>query len=65
MIGGRKSITGWPSGHARDSEDTMNFSALRGIRPVIETFPLEKAAEAYQRMITNKARFRVVLQITR
>ncbi len=65
LIGGRKSIIGWPSGHARDSEDTMNFSALRGIRPAIETFPLEKAAEAYQRMITNKARFRVVLQITR
>jgi len=53
------------SGDAKDSEDTMNFSALRGIRPMIETFPLEKANEAYQRMITNKARFRVVLQILR
>jgi alcohol dehydrogenase/propanol-preferring alcohol dehydrogenase len=65
LIGGRKSIIGWPSGHARDSEDTMNFSVLRGIRPAIETFPLEKAAEAYQRMITNRARFRVVLEVAR
>lgn len=65
LIGGRKTIQGWPSGDAKDSEDTMNFSALRGIRPMIETFPLEKANEAYQRMITNKARFRVVLQILR
>ncbi len=65
LIGGRKSVVGWPSGHASDSEDTMNFSVLRGIRPAIETFPLEKAAEAYQRMITNKARFRVVLEVAR
>lgn len=65
LIGGRKSLQGWPSGDAKDSEDTLNFSALRGVRPVIETFPLEKAEEAYQRMIANKARFRVVLQIAR
>lgn len=61
LIGGRKSITGWPSGHARDSEDTLKFSALKKTLPMVETYPLEKAAEAYERMITNQARFRVVL----
>jgi len=61
LVGGRTSVTGWPSGTAIDSEDTLNFSALSGSKPMIETFPLEKAAEAYERMITNKARFRVVL----
>ncbi len=64
LIPGRKSIQGWPSGHAKDSEDALDFSALRGIQPMIETFPLEKVAEAYQRMMTNMARFRVVLQLT-
>ncbi|WP_217495831.1 MDR/zinc-dependent alcohol dehydrogenase-like family protein [Mangrovivirga cuniculi] len=61
LIMGRKSVAGWPSGTALDSEDTLNFSALSEVRPMIETFPLEKAAEAYDRMINNKARFRVVL----
>jgi D-arabinose 1-dehydrogenase-like Zn-dependent alcohol dehydrogenase len=56
-----KSVAGWPSGHARDSEDALNFSALTGAKAMIETFPLEKAEEAYQHMMTNKARFRVVL----
>ncbi|HKJ30296.1 MAG TPA: alcohol dehydrogenase [Balneolales bacterium] len=64
LIGGRKSIKGWPSGHAKDSEDTLNFSALKNTLPMVETYPLEKAAEAYERMITNKARFRVVLTMT-
>ncbi|NMM48450.1 alcohol dehydrogenase [Marinigracilibium pacificum] len=63
LIMGRKSVAGWPSGTAIDSEDTLNFSAHSDIRPMIETFPLEKAAEAYERMITNKARFRVVLKM--
>ena len=58
---GRKSIQGWASGTAKDSEDTMQFSALTGVRPMIERYPLEKAAEAYQQMIAGKARFRVVL----
>ena len=49
------------SGVARDSEDTLSFAVLRGIRPVYETFPLEKAEEAYQHM--PKANIRVVLQI--
>lgn len=61
MISGRRSVQGWPSGCAKDSEDTMQFSALTGIRPMIETFPLDKAAEGYERMMSGKARFRVVL----
>jgi D-arabinose 1-dehydrogenase-like Zn-dependent alcohol dehydrogenase len=61
LIGGSKAIQGWASGSAIDSEDTMRFSTLTGVRPMIERFPLEKANEAYQQMITGKARFRVVL----
>ena len=61
LIGQRRSIQGWPSGTARDSEETLNFCALTGIRPMVETFPLEQAAAAYDRMVTGKARFRVVL----
>ncbi len=61
VIPGRKSIQGWASGTAKDSEDTMQFSAFSGVRPMIEKFPLEKAAEAYEQMISGRARFRVVL----
>jgi len=61
MILGTKSLKGWASGIATDSEDTMQFSALTGVRPMIERYPLEKASEAYQQMISGKARFRVVL----
>lgn len=61
LIMGRKSIQGWASGTAKDSEDTMQFSALSGVRPMIERYPLEKAAEAYEQMISGRARFRVVL----
>lgn len=61
LIIGRRSINGWPSGTARDSEDTLNFSVLSGVRPMIETFPLSKVAEAYDSMKTGKARFRAVL----
>jgi D-arabinose 1-dehydrogenase-like Zn-dependent alcohol dehydrogenase len=57
----RRSIAGWPSGTASDSEDTMDFSVLSNIRPLIETFPLERAAEAFDRMMSGKARFRAVL----
>ncbi len=64
MIGGRQSLQAWASGTAKDSEDTLNFSAMTGVRPVIERYPLEKAAEAYQRMITGKARFRAVLTMS-
>jgi D-arabinose 1-dehydrogenase-like Zn-dependent alcohol dehydrogenase len=61
LLGGRQSIKGWPSGTCVDSEDTMKFAALTGVRPMIETFPLEQAQGAYDRMISGKARFRVVI----
>jgi len=61
LIMGRRSIAGWPSGTASDSEDTLAFSALSAIRPMIEVYPLERASEAYERMMSGKARFRVVL----
>ena len=57
----RRSIVGWPSGTGMDSEDTLNFSALSGIKPMIEIYPLEQAEEAFNHMISGKARFRVVL----
>lgn len=60
----RRALAGWPSGTPKDSEDTFGFSVLSGIRARIERYPLEKAAEAYQRMISNQARFRVVLTMT-
>lgn len=63
LIMGRKSISGWPSGDAKDSEDTLKFSALKDVTPKIETFPLEEANAAYDRMINNEARFRVVLEM--
>jgi alcohol dehydrogenase, propanol-preferring len=56
-----RSIAGWPSGTPRDSEDCLNFSVLSGARAHIETYPLAKANAAYERMISNQARFRVVL----
>ena len=61
LIGGSKSIRGWASGTARDSQDTLEFSVVSGVRPMIERYPLDKAADAYQQMISGKARFRVVL----
>jgi D-arabinose 1-dehydrogenase-like Zn-dependent alcohol dehydrogenase len=61
VIGARRSVMGWPSGTSIDSEETMAFSALANIRPMIETMPLERAAEAYDRMMRGDARFRMVL----
>ena len=61
LLSGRRSVTGWPSGTSIDSQDTMAFSALAGVRSMNELFPLERAAEAYDRMMSGKARFRVVL----
>jgi D-arabinose 1-dehydrogenase-like Zn-dependent alcohol dehydrogenase len=61
LIRARSAVTGWPSGTGKDSEDCMKFAALTGIRPMIETFPLDKAQEAYERMLSGKARFRAVL----
>ena len=65
MIMGRRSVQGWPSGIAPDSEDTVRFSVRTGVRPMIERFPLEKAAEGYERMISSKVRVRVVLTMGR
>ena len=61
LIMGNRSIAGWASGTGMDSEDTLNFSALSGVKPMIETYPLDRAAEAFDRMMSGKARFRVVL----
>jgi len=61
LITGTKSITGWWSGTPTDSEDTLRFAELSGVRPMIETYPLEKAAEGYARMMSGHAQFRVVL----
>ena len=61
LINGSKTIQGWAAGTPADSEDTLNFSELSGVRPMIEIYPLEKAAEAYARMMSGKAEFRVVL----
>jgi D-arabinose 1-dehydrogenase-like Zn-dependent alcohol dehydrogenase len=61
LITGSKSIQGWAAGTPADSEDTLRFAELSGVRPMIETYPLEKAADAYARMLSGKAEFRVVL----
>jgi D-arabinose 1-dehydrogenase-like Zn-dependent alcohol dehydrogenase len=61
LINGSKTIQGWAAGTAADSEDTLRFAELTGVRPMIETYPLEKAAEAYARMLSGNAQFRVVL----
>jgi D-arabinose 1-dehydrogenase-like Zn-dependent alcohol dehydrogenase len=61
LISGSRNIQGWAAGTPADSEDTLNFAELAGVRPMIETYPLEKAKEAYARMLSGKAEFRVVL----
>lgn len=61
LIGGRRSVKGWYSGTAIDSQDTLKFSVLTGVRSMNEVYPLERVAEAYERMMSGKARFRVVL----
>ena len=61
LIFGRKRVQGWSAGIPTDSEDTLRFAELTGVRPMIEKYPLEKAAEAYDRMMSGKAEFRVVL----
>lgn len=61
LIFGRRSIVGWPSGSPIDSQDTLSFSLLTGVRAMSEMFPLERAAEAYEHMMSGKARFRAVL----
>ena len=63
LISHRSSVAGWYSGTARDAQDTMEFSALTGVHPMIEKYPLERVAEAYEQMHSGKVRFRVVLTI--
>jgi D-arabinose 1-dehydrogenase-like Zn-dependent alcohol dehydrogenase len=62
MILRRQSLSGWPSGVAADSEDTLKFTALTGVQAMIERYPLEKTAQAYDRMMSGEARFRVVIE---
>src|SRR6267154_2133312 len=61
LIFGNHMIQGWAAGTPEDSEDTLRFSEFNGVRPMIETYPLEQAAEAYARMMSGNAQFRVVL----
>ena len=61
LVLGRKRIQGWSAGIPTDSEDTLRFAEMTGVRPMIEKYPLAKAAEAYARMMSGKAEFRVVL----
>ena len=61
LVTGSRSIQGWAAGTTADEQDTLQFAELTGVRPMIETYPLEKAAEAYARMMSGKAQFRVVL----
>ena len=65
LLLGRRSIMGWPSGTSIDSQDTLAFSALTGVRSMNEIFPLERAPEAYEHMMSGKARFRAVLTTSR
>src|ERR1700736_6276805 len=62
LFSGRRSVAGWYSGTARDSQDTMEFSALNGVHPMIEKYSLDRVAEAYERMHSGKVRFRVVVR---
>jgi len=61
LLGMRLSVNGWYSGTSIDSQDTLAFSVLTGVRSMNEVFPLERVAEAYERMMSGRARFRVVL----
>jgi D-arabinose 1-dehydrogenase-like Zn-dependent alcohol dehydrogenase len=61
LISGSRTVQGWAAGTPADSEDTLNFAELTGVRPMIETYPLKQADEAYSRMMSGKAKFRVVL----
>jgi D-arabinose 1-dehydrogenase-like Zn-dependent alcohol dehydrogenase len=65
LLGGRRSIKGWYSGTAIDSQETLAFSTASGVRSMNEVFPLDRVAEAYDRMMSGKARFRVVLTTER
>jgi D-arabinose 1-dehydrogenase-like Zn-dependent alcohol dehydrogenase len=64
MISGARSVSGWYSGTARDSQDTLEFSAQSDVHPMIEKFPLTRVAEAYEHMHSGKVRFRAVITMT-
>ncbi len=61
LIARRTSVAGWYSGNARDSQDTLEFSALSGVHPMVEKLPLDRVAEGYEQMLSGRVRFRVVL----
>jgi alcohol dehydrogenase/propanol-preferring alcohol dehydrogenase len=61
LIAGRRAVKGWYSGTSIDSQETLAFSVLSGVRSMNEVFPLARVTEAYERMMSGKARFRVVL----
>jgi len=63
LLSGRRSIAGWPSGTSIDSQDTLAFSVLTGVRSMNEVFPLARGVEAYELMMSGNARFRVVLKV--
>jgi propanol-preferring alcohol dehydrogenase len=63
LLMGSRSVAGHYSGYSKDSEDTLAFSVLTGVRPKVEVYPLAKVSEAYERMLSNRARFRVVLKM--
>ena len=63
LISGRRTLKGWYSGTGIDSEDTMAFSVRHGVRSMNEVFPMARIAEAYERMLSGKARFRVVVEV--
>jgi D-arabinose 1-dehydrogenase-like Zn-dependent alcohol dehydrogenase len=63
LLGKHASVKGWYSGIARDSEDTLDFSQRNNVASLNEIYPLEKAQEAYDRMMSRKARFRIVLKM--
>ena len=64
LIMGSRSVAGWYSGTAKDSQDTLEFSALADVHPMIEKYPLSRVAEAYEQMHSGKVRFRVVLTMS-
>jgi len=61
LLFGKRGIKGWAGGIPTDSQDTLRFAEMTGVRPMIEKYPLAKAAEGYARMMSGKAEFRVVL----
>jgi D-arabinose 1-dehydrogenase-like Zn-dependent alcohol dehydrogenase len=63
LISGRRSVAGWYAGTARDSQETLEFSVLSAVHPMIEPYPLSRVAEAYEQMHSGRVRFRVVLTV--